>query len=148
MALTLKQVIWNLRKFPGGQLRFERAAFVRAVQLTVGRSKKTGKMRFVCRTNTPENRGGKVVLDKYVTTVELIDPKKQYVKVSCSCPDFWATWEVALAQKGAADVLYSNGEMPDMRNPSRVAGCCKHVVKLADLLVKKGLVDNEFRVIS
>lgn len=120
----MKQILYNLRKFKGGAERFERSNYVRAVQLTVGRSKKTGKVRFLCRTNTPERRGGQMVMDKYVTMIELQDPKKQTVKVSCSCPDFWATWEVALSRKGAADIIHSNGEPPDTRNPKGVAAAC------------------------
>lgn len=148
MALTLKQILFNLRRFSGGAERFERAQNVRAVQLRVGRSKSTKKVRYVCRTNTPERRGLQMVMEKYVTMIEVQDASRNTVKVSCSCPDFWATWEVALARRGAADVMYSNGELPIVRNPRMIPACCKHVVKTVDLLFRKGYVDKNFEVIK
>lgn len=59
----------------------------------------------------------------------------KHVEVSCNCPDFCYTWEVALHRKGAARIIHSNGEPPDSRNPSMLAGCCKHIY--ATLLIRK-----------
>lgn len=67
--------------------------------------------------------------NKYVTMMIFID-KKLNVKCSCSCPDFLYRWEVALVNKGAADVEYSNGEQPDITNPKKIPAACKHMYKL------------------
>lgn len=55
-----------------------------------------------------------------------ISESKQ-VQVYCECEDFLYTWEVALAEVGAAKVKNSNGEFPEVRNPQMVPGVCKHL---------------------
>ena len=73
-------------------------------------------------------------IQKYRCTVEGVNPgerlSKGNVKVSCECPDYWATWEVALKRQGAADIHFSNGDRPLVKNPSMVPGCCKHLYRL------------------
>ena len=71
----------------------------------------------------------------YVTTIEIYSAA---VVVSCSCDDFWSTWEVALNKKGAARLEYSNGRSPDEKNPKLVPGCCKHLYFLGHNLITKG----------
>lgn len=73
----------------------------------------------------------------YVSTVET---NGKMVVVSCSCEDFMYTWEVALSKKKAARIKYSNGEMPDDRNPRMVPGCCAHLHKFGQMLISKGKV--------
>ena len=64
---------------------------------------------------------------KYVCSVECLNDKS-HVKVSCSCPDFcFSGNEFRLAQRGAADIIYGNGEPPQTKAR---AGCCKHIFML------------------
>lgn len=140
--LTLKQILSNTAKL--GHERFNKAgSMVKTASLKFGRSKSTGVTRALCKTWSEKTDKGWGTT-KYVTYIDFVDD--DHVKCSCSCPDFWATFEVALHRKGSADIFYSNGEPPNVRNPSMVAGGCKHLIKLADLLVTKGKLDRQFKL--
>ena len=83
----------------------------------------------VAKTYTPKEYiiGGKLVRakdqNKYVSSVKFLN-KKLDCKVSCSCPDFMYRWEFALAQAGAADIIYGNGEPANETNPGNKPGLC------------------------
>lgn len=64
------------------------------------------------------------------------------VKLSCSCDDFLFRFEYALYRKGAADIRHSNGEPPEVRNPSFTPGCCKHLIALREVLIDKDVIDG------
>ena len=66
---------------------------------------------------------------KYVTVITFLD-KKLHVHVSCSCDDFKFRSEWVLAEKGAAEIEYSDGSPPDVTNPQRRIGQCKHLIAL------------------
>ena len=67
---------------------------------------------------------------KYISVIVFLD-KKLHCKVSCSCPDFtFGGWEYSLNQRDAADIEYSNGQPPTVRNPGQTPGMCKHLVRL------------------
>ena len=146
--LTLGTIIQNLHRFDPNGTRIAGIPYVRATSLKVGYSKTIVDghggyiVRSICKTKTP--RPDHTGYDDYVTTIDFISPKG-YVKVSCSCPDFWSTFEYALNAKGAADIHYCNGERPDERNPRLVAGCCKHVAKMATVLKQIGYIDPSYR---
>ena len=55
------------------------------------------------------------------------DIRKGNVKVSCSCEWFMYNCEVALHSKGAADIIYSNGEEPTETNPRKLPYVCAHL---------------------
>jgi hypothetical protein len=74
--------------------------------------------------------------DKYVTVITILN-KKMHAKVSCSCPDFTYRWEVALEDRGSADIEYSNGDAPTITNPVLVPACCKHLVALYESVKTK-----------
>jgi hypothetical protein len=67
--------------------------------------------------------------NRYVTVIIFLDTYL-HVIVSCSCADFKYRWEVALNHKQAADIEYSNGELPVIRNPQMRPAQCKHLVAL------------------
>lgn len=69
------------------------------------------------------------IKSRYVTVIIFLD-QRLHVEVGCSCPDFRYRQEVALNHKRAAEVLYSNGELPKIRNPQMKVYCCKHLYKL------------------
>lgn len=98
---------------------------------------KDKRQKLICKTKTmltlDDRRKPPPPMRKYMTTVECVEPGKfikardALVKVSCQCDDYWSTWEFALHRKGAADIIYSNGEPCDVRNPKFIPGCCKHI---------------------
>jgi hypothetical protein len=143
MALTLKQIVNFTAKF--GSDRFEKAGTtVRATSLKFGRSKTTDTVRAITKTWSEKGPKGWHKTE-YATMIDFID-LKDHVKVTCSCPDYCFMFEVALYRKGAADLIYSNGRMPNEKNSNRVPGMCKHLIRMCDLLVTKGKIDGQFRL--
>lgn len=134
MAMTMKQIISK-----AGPARKAAALYVDLVQTKVKKSK-AGNPLVVCKTRSSTTLQGKAKAkgsaSTYVSTVEVLPSSK--VIVSCSCQDFMFTWEAALNLKGAARIEYSNGELPNEKNPSNVPGCCKHLVALGQSLIDKG----------
>ena len=82
------------------------------------------KQRFVKNTTGPNGKPR-----RYVTVIVFLDPRLHVIS-SCSCADFKYRWEVALNHKQAAEIEYSNGELPVIRNPSMRAAQCKHLIAL------------------
>ena len=112
-----------------------KSAVINSVKPSVSRD---GRARIVCVSltradldGTPKDRNK---IRKYKQTVESLEPEKRlrlaYVKVSCTCDDYWATWEYALHRKGAADIKFSNGEKPIDKNPKLIPGVCKHLYRV------------------
>ena len=60
---------------------------------------------------------------KYVAVAKWLN-SRGHIDLSCSCPDFMYTYEVALKRKGAAQIKYSDGELPVDRNPRAIPGAC------------------------
>lgn len=52
------------------------------------------------------------------------------VEVSCSCEAFLYWCEVALEKKDASVVMFSNGQLPIVRNPKMIPFMCKHLYRL------------------
>lgn len=50
------------------------------------------------------------------------------VWVSCTCPYFKYTNEVALEKQGSSDINFSNGKYPKITNPRAIPGACKHIM--------------------
>lgn len=61
------------------------------------------------------------------------------VKVSCTCERHLYTYEVALWKRGAADIIYSNGAMPNETNPRLIPGCCKHIIQVCRYIFRENL---------
>lgn len=104
---------------------------------------KKGVPTAICKSYTPKEYiiGNRIVnardKNRYTTSIKFID-KKLNVKVSCSCPDFtFAGYEWVLAQLGAADIIYGNGDPPDVRNASHKPGLCKHLLALRKVLKQR-----------
>jgi hypothetical protein len=135
-VLTVKQI---MDAAPKNRQKKAKYVAIRAMKI---KTNAEGMPIVLAKTQTTQKPGGGLISDKkanlYLTTVEVY-PKKQVI-VSCSCDDFMYTWEVALSMKGAARIEFSNGEMPDERNPLKIAGCCGHIYALADHLIGKGML--------
>lgn len=120
-GLTLKDIIFNTRK----------TVKDKANKVGVQFYKKIIKPRykhyfFKARTKEP---------GKYTRLVEILlkgNPQvaleKSKAYVSCSCEDFLFTCEVALKEKDASQIIYSNGEKPRIKNPKMIPCACKHIV--------------------
>jgi hypothetical protein len=120
-------------------LRKMNAKFIRVVALKKGYNK-MGQATAIAKTYTPlEFNSAKTVvkskdLNKYVSSITFLD-KQLNVKVSCSCRDFLYRHEFILAQYGAADIIYGNGEPPLVTRQDNKPSMCKHLVGLR-LLIK------------
>ncbi len=72
-------------------------------------------------------------LDKGVSKLS----RQKRVHVSCDCEDFCFTWEYSLMTWGAAAIKYSNGEPAVVKNPGNVAGACKHLCAVMELVLER-----------
>lgn len=121
------------------------AKFVRIHEPRVGFDKKTGLPFYVARTSSTMIWDGKRYVknpranERYLTVISVLD-KKGHVEISCSCPDFLFRHEVALTEKDASSVEYSNGDYPKITNPLLRPTCCKHCLAFYSMLHDKGLV--------
>jgi hypothetical protein len=133
MAMTMRAVLNRTpksRQFASQWVKFK--------EIKLGKHKVTNAPVVRAKSYSTHNHNGvrkSYTPNDYVSTIEIYG---RYVVLSCSCDDFWAVWEVALAAQGAARVEYSNGERPLERNPGMLAGCCKHLYKLGERLIDKG----------
>lgn len=73
------------------------------------------------------------IKNRYVSVFVFLDPRL-HVVVSCSCADFKYRWEFSLNQTQAAEIEYSNGEFPKIRNPQLAKRMCKHLLKLYEVI--------------
>ena len=60
--------------------------------------------------------------------------KDNSVEVSCSCKDFLYVWEVANENIGVSSIVHSNGADPVIKNPDKLPGLCKHLLKMKQFL--------------
>lgn len=101
---------------------------------------KAKQAKIIAKAQTHDQRGRAAQV--YTCSCTALDAKKLFtgpVKVSCSCDYFMYTCEYALNRQGAADILYSNGEPPNDKNPTLVPSVCKHLyTMLSD--IKSGQV--------
>lgn len=65
----------------------------------------------------------------YLSMILFVDQRLN-VRVSCSCEDFKFMYEWALHNRKAADIEYSNGEPPNIKNPQYKPALCKHLCAL------------------
>jgi hypothetical protein len=133
MAMTLRAVLSRTPK----SRRFS-SQWVKFKEIKLGKHKATNAPVIRAKSYSTHNKDGvrkNYTPNEYVSTVEIYG---RHVVLSCSCDDFWSTFEWALAQQGAARIEYSNGERPVIRNPSALPGACKHLYKLGERMVEKG----------
>lgn len=64
----------------------------------------------------------------------------QSVYCSCDCEDFKWRLEVAFAMRGAAPIIYSNGEPAYLTNPKNIVFFCKHLLQLGNEIRKRRYV--------
>ncbi len=116
------------------QLRKINAQYVKLLKIKKGYNSQ-GKAYIVAWSHSTKtvNKDGFVVQgissNKYITAITFLD-KRLHVLLSCSCPDFLYRQEVALHKKKAAEIEYSNGELPNVTNPLMIPYMCKHCVSV------------------
>lgn len=137
MALKISQILTFVDSG-----RQDRSEYVKLTSVRYGLSKKTGFPKTVAKAYSRIK--GKPSGNRYVVVVECID-NKSHVKVSCSCPDFTFRSEWHLWRKGAADIIYSNGEKPKVY---LTPVCCKHLTMTFSALLFANKLDRnlEFRL--
>lgn len=111
------------------------------LKAVVGQPKGKGKILkcVVQRTSSDKIKHG-----RHMVEIESLTPGPDSrlfvgpVKVACSCEafTFWGI-EWVLHQKKAADIRYSNGKAPDIRNPGRKIFLCPHLTKVALGVIRK-----------
>lgn len=81
-----------------------------------------------------EGKSTKYDIRSYKHVLIKLEPDKKFtdskVLFSCSCPDHMFTWEYALTKRGNSQIIFSNGEPADLRNPRNSPGLCKHGIAL------------------
>jgi hypothetical protein len=131
MAMQMKDVLSRV-----DEKRLELATRVKIKSLKTKSPKQTNGVFGLAEAKTKSLEKDKWSV--YDTTIEFY-PKNKVI-LSCSCPDFMYRWEYALSKRGAARIVYGNGDPPDEANPKLRPGCCKHLVALHDHLIEKGKI--------
>lgn len=134
--LTIQQIVKKANR-----LRLEGARYVRITDVKKGYdSQGRGFVAAASYSTHLIGEDGRPVANphphKYVSVITFLDTKL-HVQVSCSCADFLYRWEVALHDKGAAEIEYSNGAYPTMTNPQGRHATCKHLISLYRKIEKK-----------
>jgi len=57
--------------------------------------------------------------------------------VHCTCPNFRYVWDWVLTQRETSDLYRTRNKPPDVRNPQRKRGVCKHVAAALEWLKKE-----------
>ncbi len=121
--------------------RIKTAARDRVTIIKLGVSKKNPN-KLMSKSLTYGHVGRKMQVRKYDHVIIRLEPLKRFsdskVMVSCSCEDFKFTFEYALAKRGNSQIIHSNGEASEIRNPRNIASGCKHLI----VLFKKVLHDK------
>lgn len=141
-GLTAKQILGN-----STPRQLQAAQYVRIKDAKLGHRKADGKPILRCRTFSTHTVDGYKKSPKPVYTSVLygIDSEfdklsKSRIKASCNCYAFtfwggeWSLWRA-----GAADIIYGNGEAPDIRNPKYLKYACKHIIQVLRLAIKNKL---------
>jgi len=145
MPLTMIQIErWTKR------VTEQRSLDVKVTRLQKGK-RRNGNTVVRAVTFTTHNDDGTLRRNpnKYKTWVEGLSRDKKgrpkmlidrcHVKCSCDCDYFWAYGcEVELNKRGAADIVFSNGKDPIIRNPNGRPWACKHLISLFHTIQERG----------
>lgn len=124
--------------------RFKTAKRDRVTIVSLARDKRNLN-RLVSRSITYDftSRPGRLITRKYNHVVIKLESNKKFVdsKVlfSCSCPDHKFSFEYALTKRGNSQIIYSNGEPSEQRNPRNIPSLCKHGIMLFKAVLEKRL---------
>lgn len=65
--------------------------------------------------------------------------KHRKVLAQCTCEAYVYNFEYANCRRGAAYMIYCNGEPPVWTNPGLAPGLCKHLIALAKIAIEENL---------
>ncbi len=119
MAMTWSGVFRNCE--PKRIRRADTEVAIKQLKLGVGRNPKVPTAG--AKVHSLDKINGRYKRNVYVCVAKWLN-QRGHVHLSCSCPDFMYTWEVALTRKGASSIKYSNGDLPVDRNPRGTPGAC------------------------
>ncbi len=127
--LTIRQLFTRTSKD-----RKQRAQYVRCLGMKTGYTKAgfgfvAAKSYSFYKVNSEGRLVRNLTPHKYLTMITFVNSKLQ-CHVSCSCEDNLYRWEFANANRGAAEIEYSNGDPPNTTNPEYKPALCKHLVAL------------------
>lgn len=111
------------------------------VEVSYIKRTKSGRV-IMCETVTHKPKGE---VSKYRQVIRNEDPydikfsNSKAINLDCTCPRFKFAHDYVLHQKDASDLNYSTNEPPDITNPMRLLGSCKHLYRCLQLIVQKGL---------
>ena len=115
---------------------WENARHVKVNSLKRIQSRKTGRHAMVLTTTEPKHAHEE---QPHKQRIDIVFPvggtrdifeKGVRLKTSCDCSYFMFYCERALAEYGAADILYSNGKWPRKTNPKGIPWTCKHMIAI------------------
>lgn len=72
---------------------------------------------------------------------------KVSILANCTCPDFKYRWETILHKNNSARRITSNGNMPDIQNPTHKLAFCKHILS-AWPVIKEYIKKTDFNKIK
>jgi len=110
----------------------------RVVQLSDNTRRKVLRCETITeKPNTPPERG-------HFCSFRPLDPaytgalsKCPAIVFDCNCHRWLFVWEFAMFYRGAARLLRSNGEYPEVTNPRLNLGICKHLIVGAQALISR-----------
>ena len=129
-GLTARQMA---KETPGNI--WENARHVKLTSIKRLLSKKTGRHAMLLTTTEPSHAHEP---QPHKQRVDILFPagtrdifeKGTRLKVDCDCSYFLYNCEVALARRGAADIVRSNGQWPRKTNPRGDKRVCKHLIAI------------------
>ena len=98
--------------------------------------------RYKFETVTKEEDGTYSVHNCWVYSVDPTYSGKLFnckaIKTSCNCERYKFTFEASQSLRNASDIIYSDGELPYVRNPKMKISVCKRlIVALKYIIVKQ-----------
>jgi hypothetical protein len=142
MPLTIRQIVANAKKYFPTQLFGSQYTKIKRI-IGVRECEDDGSVIGFATTysthsyNKRKDTWVRKTSPELYETAVVVDKKRKYVELQCSCPDFKYRHEVALHENGASDLVFSNGNEPDFTNPSHKPACCKHCFRLYKTLSDK-----------
>ena len=132
---TLRQLVLTCPKI---QFDKARKTYILKAEL---KKRKQGQRVLIANTQRVDQDGKH---EKHPVIVVAVEPNTKlgqaHVRISCDC-GFHVYWgqEYLLTKQDASWIEYSDGSSPDIRNPQGRIMLCHHALRVAMLILKRGL---------
>jgi hypothetical protein len=123
-----------------GKVQLQNSKYVRIKRVQY--NERSNLYKFTTETYDPETKQYRIHIQRIYPADREYKGKLSEcpaIKVTCSCGNYLFCAEVALSYHNAADIIYSDGSYPIIKNPSLKPQVCKHLLKDLLFLVQKGL---------